>query len=231
MPYLGVPVNELRIHVDTSSPNRPLVRLLVDGTALLTADGHDTPNDPADILDTGALLPASPARRVAFYGCGCGEFGCSSVAGLVVEDADQVAWKDFRAVTGTYVSALPEPEDGPDPVEAADQDLPARPLDLPTLTFDRARYLAVVRAAMADRSWETRARAVVRHLRSLRPGMTHWAAEERDAVTIHHQVGDMVWSTDVPLPPGRPEHLAASLLVLLDDGVDPRRISAEGLWR
>lgn len=83
---------------------------------------------------------------------------------------------------------------------------------------------------MADRSWETRPRAVIRHMKELRPATTHWAAREGDGITVHHPVDRMVWSTDLLVPPGAPDILAARLVALLDDGVDPRRIAAERLW-
>lgn len=223
-------MNELTIHIDTATANYPKVRLLIDGDDLLASAGIDEGNDPADILDTGALQPQSPPRRVAFYGCGCGEFGCANVAGLIVDRSDHIAWTDFRSLTGVYHSALPEAGDGPDPMAAADWDLPAGRLDLPTLTFDRDRYFAVVRGAMANRSWETRPRAVIRHLRSLRPELTHWAAHDGERITVHHTVGAMAWSTDIELPPGPPDRLAARLITLLDESVDPRRIDAERLW-
>lgn len=222
-------MNELAIGIDARVPNYPKVRLLIDGEDLLASSGADEGNDPADILDTGALLPQNPPRRIAFYGCGCGEFGCANVAGLVIARGEQIEWTDFRSLTGTYHSALPEPEDGPDPAAGTERAW-RRPLDLPTLTFDRQRYLAVVRDAMADRSLETRPRAVIRHMKELRPATTHWAAREGDRITVHHPVDRMVWSTDLLVPLGAPDILAARLVALLDDGVDPRRIAAERLW-
>jgi hypothetical protein len=225
-----VSVNRLAIHIDTSTPNYPQVRLLIDGGDLLASTGDDEGNDPADILDTGALLPTDPPRRIAFYGCGCGEFGCSNVAGLIVRRSSHVEWTDFRPLTGVYHSALPDPAYGPDPAASYDWDMPPKRHGLPTLTFDADEYLAVVRNAMADRSWETRPRAVIRHLRSLRPEMTHWAARHGERITIHHRVGDMAWSTDLQLPPGPTDRLAEALLTLLDQGIDPRRIAAENLW-
>lgn len=222
-------VNELTIRIDSHVPNYPKVRLLIDGEDLLASTGADEGNDPADILDSGALLPQDPPRRIAFYGCACGEFGCANVAGLVVRRDHHVEWADFRTLTGIYHSALPEAGDGPDPLTRIEREW-HRSLDLPTLTFERERYLAVVRAATADRSWETRPRAVIRHLKTLRPETTHWAGREGDRITIHHRVGRMPWSTDLLVPPGPPDVLAARLVALLDEDVDPRRIAAEGLW-
>lgn len=223
-------MNELTIRIDACVANYPKVRLLVDGEDLLASTGADEGNDPADILDSGALLPQDPPRRIAFYGCGCGTFGCANIAGLVVGRPDHVEWTDFRSLTGVYHAALPEPGDGPDPAAGTGRGW-RRPLDLPTLAFERQHYLAVVRDAMADRSWEARPRAVIRHLKELRPAMTHWAAREGDRITVHHRDDRMVWSTDLLVPPGAPDILAARLVALLEDGVDPRRIAAEGLWR
>ncbi|WP_205475070.1 hypothetical protein [Nocardioides sp. SYSU D00038] len=224
-------MSTLTIHVDRSISNYPKVILLIDGVERLTSTGDDEASDPADILDTGALLPTDPPRRVAFYGCGCGTFGCSNVTGLVVQSGDLVRWTDFLSLTGAYASALPDPEDGPDPAIGFDTDLPPKRHALPTFTFDREQYLNAVRAAMADRSWETRPRAVVRHLRALQPGTHPWATLTGESITVHHTVDGMAWSTDLPLPPGRPSQLAESLAALLDQGLDPRRIAAERLWR
>ncbi len=221
-------MHRLTIRLDRSTPNYPTVRLLVDDVDLLATTGDDQGNDPADILDTGALLPTDPPRRIALYGCGCGEFGCSTVAALIVRQAERIRWTDFRSLTGAYHSALPE--HGPDPAASCEPDLPASRHDLPTLTFDAGQYLAVVRSAMADRSWETRPRAVIRHLRSRRPELGHWAARHGERVTVHHRVDGMAWSTDLTVPPGPVDRLAETLLALLDQGIDPRRIAAERLW-
>lgn len=143
-------MHRLTIRINRTAANRPEVRLLIDGDDVLTVDGTDHGNHPADILDSGALLPADPPRRIAFYGCGCGEFGCASVAGLVIRRGELVEWSDFRTLTGVYHSALPDPEDGPDPVAFEDADLPSRRhRPLSTFTFDAEEYLGVVRSAMA----------------------------------------------------------------------------------
>ena len=163
-------MHELAIHIDTSTPNYPVVRLLIDGEDTLASNGSDQGNDPADILDTGALLPADPPRRIAIYGCGCGEFGCAVVAGRIERRGNQIVWHDFCSPTAVYHHALPEPEDRPDPVAELDPDeLPPHPINLPTFAFDADRYLALVEAAMQDRSWETRPRALIRHMKTMRP--------------------------------------------------------------
>lgn len=81
-------VHRLTIRIDRAGTNYPEVRLLVDGDDLLARDGHDRGNDPADILDTGALLPADPPRRIAFY-----------------RRRDLVEWSDVRDLTGVYLRA------------------------------------------------------------------------------------------------------------------------------
>jgi hypothetical protein len=224
-------VDRLAICIDTSTPNYPQVRLLVDGDDMLASTGDNEGNDPADILDTGALLPTDPPRRIAFYGCGCGEFGCANVAGLIISRDDRIEWTDFRSLTGAYHSALPEPGEGPDPAVSDDWDVPPRRHHLPTLSFETKQYMDVVREAMADRSWETRPRAVIRHLRELRPDLTHWAARHGQSITVHHRVNGMAWSTDLQVPAGPTDRLAEALLTLLDQGIDPRRIAAEDLWK
>ena len=227
-------VSTLSIRLDFPNANWPKVRLLVDGEERLALRGYSEPNDPADILDTGALLPTDQPRRIAFYGCDCGTFGCANVAGLINRRGERIEWTDFVSVTGVYNGALPDPEDEPDPVSSRtwDDDLPDPERHrLPTFTFDADQYLEVVRRAMADRSWETRPRAVLRHLKDSRPDLTLWAARTTDEITTYQYVADGYVTTDLTVPPGDPERLAASLRALLDDGVRPRQIAAEGLWR
>lgn len=227
-------LSRLRIEVERSVPNYPTVHLLVDGERVLEVDGNSEANDPADILDTGALVPTDPPTRVAFYGCGCGTFGCSVVAGLVRRRGDTISWSDFRSITGAYNSALPEPEDRPDPLGPVaafpDADVFHRSHDLPTIRFDAGQYLAAVEAATADRSWETRPRAVLRHLRALRPDLHAYAPRAGDAVHLSFRAGSMMDGVDVPVPAGPPERLAAALVGLLEAGIHPRRIAVPGVW-
>ena len=138
-------MNRLTIHVDTAAPNHP-VRVLIDGEDLLAIRGADRPNSAEDLLLSGALVPQEPPRRIAFYGCGCGEFGCFNVAGLVQRRGDVVEWTDFRTVTGEYHSALPI-DDVPDPVVL--EDVWSTSLDLPTFRFGADDYLRTVDAATA----------------------------------------------------------------------------------
>ena len=206
-------------------------RAAADTATNLHRRAYRATNDiPDDVLGTGALIPTGPPRRVAFYGCDCGEFGCSNVAGLIIRRGDRVEWTDFLSVTGVYDKALADPTEGPDP--GADKSwLPPKPHDLPTFTFDADQYMTAVRAATTDRTWETRPHAVVRHLRSLRPGTNPYPVLDGESITVHHRVNDMATSTDLPVPPGPVDRLAESLLRLLDQGNDPRRIAAENLWQ
>ena len=147
----AVGVSRLDLEVDTSVPQRPEVRVLVGGDEVLRTSGEERAS-PDGLLASGALLPHDPPRRIAFYGCSCGEFGCSVVAAVVKREGETIAWRDFRTVTGEYHDALPLPHAGPDP--AQDDDVSSHPLDLPDMVFDAEPYLAEVARATADRSWE-----------------------------------------------------------------------------
>lgn len=220
-------LSELRLVVETSLPNYPTVRILVDGEERLEPDGGGVGNDPADLLDTGALLPHAVPRRIALYGCGCGEFGCFCVAPLISEHDGVVRWSDFRTITGEYGAALSH-NGTPDP--AADPEVYSRRLELDDVWFDAAAYRAEVARAAADRGWESRARAVVRRLRELDPTWPGWAAREGDAVTVHYRVDGMADSADVAIPAGPVDRVAAALLDLVARHDDPREIEARGLW-
>lgn len=219
-------ISRLRLAFDSSVPNYPTVRVLVDEQESLRRDGEER-NDPAALLDTGSLLPQEPPRRIAFYGCGCGEFGCSCVAGLISEERGLVHWTDFRTITGIYHEALPPEGEGPDPVVGAEW---TRPLPLPDLAFEAEQYHRAVASATADRSWETRPRAVIRLMREQRPTWPHWVARHGDRITVHHRVDDRASSTDLDLPAGPVQHLADSLVRLLDQ-YDVREIAELDLWR
>ena len=209
-------------------PNYPTVRIVVDGEEVLTREGDTTGNDPEDLLDTDALEPQCIPRRIAFYGCGCGEFGCHCVAGLVSEGGGLVRWHDFRTVTGVYHSALP-PFDAEEDV-LSDPDVDWELLDLPDLTFDAAAYHWAVDAARTDRSWESRPRAIVRLARDRARDVQLWAAAHDDVITVQHRDRAMLGSTDLPVPEGQVEPLADALVRLLARH-DPREIAARGLWR
>ena len=204
------------------------VRILVDGEEVLTREGDTTGNDAEHLLDTDALVPQATPRRIAFYGCGCGEFGCHCVAGLVSESDGLVRWHDFRTVTGVYHCALP-----PAGVEAdalGDPDIDWDLLDLPDLAFDAADYHRAFDAARTDRSWESRPRVIVRLVRDRARDVQVWAAARDDVITVQHRGRAMLGSTDLPVPDGPVEPLADALLRLLAQH-DPREIAACSLWR
>ncbi len=139
---------------DPDRPNYPAVMILVDGEDILAQlAGGFVGFDPADILDTGALLPADPPRRVAVYRCGCGEAGCGCVAPVIERTGGSIRWHDFRDFTGVYHSPL----DDPAPAGGS-------PHGLADLEFDAARYLQEVERATADRVWETADRRTARLL-------------------------------------------------------------------
>src|SRR5690242_784897 len=76
-------VARLGVRVDRGAEAGPEVRLLLDGRDPLGSGGFSTGNDPRQLLDTGALIPADPPRRVGLYGCGCGTFGCGTLTAVV----------------------------------------------------------------------------------------------------------------------------------------------------
>ncbi|ROR90963.1 hypothetical protein [Nocardioides aurantiacus] len=219
----------LTIRIDSSKPNYPKVRLLIDGSDLLATTGNDEGNDPADILDTGALIPTKPSRRIALYGCGCGIFGCANVAMLVHRVGDTVQWSDAQSLTGAYEAALPnDGDEEPDP--AVDYDLPSQPLAVPLLTFSASQYNDEVARAMADRTWETHLRAVMRHLLALKPEwMMH--ATGPATFTLDYPQGRRWGLTELEVPSGEPAYLAQALVDLFDQGVRPGQIIQEALWQ
>lgn len=219
------PLSTLGFEIDRRVPNYPKVRILIDDVELLNPAGRETGNDPADLFDTDALEPHPIPRRIAFYGCGCGEFGCSCVAGLVSAGDGVVRWSDFRSATGVYTDALP-PDDEPDPARC--EETFSHRLLLRDVAFDEEHYRSVIAAARADRSWETRSRAVVRLLKALRPDDVLWATSAGDQIEVV-QVGGRATHTVLELPPGQPEEMAHALDVLLASH-HPGRIAAERLW-
>jgi hypothetical protein len=205
-----VNVSRLDLEVDTSVPQRPEVRVLVGGDEVLRTDGEER-NGPAGLLDNGALVPQLPPRRIALYGCGCGEFGCFVVAPLVERDGALVVWRDFRTVTGEYHDALPSPDSGPDPVQV--DDVSSRPLPVPDLAFDAAQYDAEVARASADRSWETREHAVCRLSRGRLDGWALlWPVREGTVAMSRDFHGAHVV---LALPEGDPADLVAALAGVL----------------
>lgn len=134
-------------------PRGPEVRLLVDGRDPLGEGTFTTGNHPRDLLDTGALLPVDPPRRVGLYGCACGIFGCGTLTARIERHGDQVVWRDFYSFTaGEYDGPFHGDSRLPDPVgdpEADDEFLSPTALNLPAITFDAEQYLRVVAEATA----------------------------------------------------------------------------------
>jgi hypothetical protein len=91
---------------------------------------------------------------VAVYRCSCGIEGCGVIAPVIVPSPDGrwVSWVDFRDYTGVFT--------GP---TAADSDrFEGRPWPIQDLHFDRSQYIAEIRRASGDRSWETPRRVTAR---------------------------------------------------------------------
>ncbi|HZR53119.1 MAG TPA: hypothetical protein VFB06_26845 [Streptosporangiaceae bacterium] len=103
------------------------------------------------------LLPDDQGRRVAVYRCSCGEAGCGVIAPVILPSPDgrKVSWVDFRDYTGVF--------DGP--VRAGSGCPDGTPWPFRDLHFDRGRYIAEIRRASADRSWETARRVTAQLVR------------------------------------------------------------------
>ncbi len=145
----------LRIDQGNERPNYPIVTILVDGEDRLgRLDGGFIGFDPEELLDTGALMPGHPPRRVAVYRCSCGEAGCACIAPVIEQSENRVVWSDFRDYTGVFVRPLVDhvPRGG-------------TALGVGSITFDAEQYLREVERAMGDRSWESDARLTARLLR------------------------------------------------------------------
>lgn len=158
IPKVPAAPDELQLRIDLpdeARPNNPVVSILINGDDVLgQLGGGFIGFDPAEVLDSRALIPVDPPRRVAVYRCSCGEAGCACVAPLIVRSGDRVRWTDFRDFTGVYVGPLVDqsPSGGTHH-------------DVPDLEFDADQYLREVDRAAGDRSWETDARKTARLLR------------------------------------------------------------------
>jgi hypothetical protein len=167
LPVRHVSTLELRFLVLNDRLDWPVVQILVDGREAFTERLPGWQGfDPADILgDPSPLLPDDLGRRVAVYRCSCGIEGCGVVAPVIVASPDgrRVSWVDFRDYVGVFV--------GP---TARSVDYEGRAWPIEDLHFDRGQYVAEIRRASADQSWETPCRATARlvadGLRS-RPGI------------------------------------------------------------
>ena len=121
--------------------------------------------DPAKILGPASpLIPNDAGNRVAVYRCSCGEAGCGVIAPVIVASPDhkRISWVDFRDYVGVFVG----------PVAPGAAEYEGKPWNLPDIHFDREQYLAEVRRATNDRSWETPRRQQARLLEErLRPDL------------------------------------------------------------
>jgi hypothetical protein len=128
----------------------PVVQILVDDReAFVDHLPRWQGFDPADILgDQSPLLPQGGAgRRVAVYRCSCGIAGCGVVAPVILASSDDgsVSWVDFRNYVGVFTGPI-----------ATDVDRhEGRPWPFQDLHFDYRQYIAEVRRASSDHSWET----------------------------------------------------------------------------
>lgn len=144
----GLSLLSLDFEVANGRRDWPAVRILVNGKEpFATVAPGWRGFDPAEVLGPRSpLLPADQGRRVAVYTCSCREPGCGVIAPMIVPSADgrRVSWVDFR----DYVGVFSSPDD-------AVKGKKGRPWDLPDLHFDREQYIAEIKRASRDRSWET----------------------------------------------------------------------------
>ena len=141
----------LRFLVLDDRPDWPVVQILADGRE---AFADQLPGwqgfDPEDMLgDQSPLLPEDQGRRVAVYRCSCGIEGCGVIAPVIMPSPDgrRVSWVDFRDYTGVFAG----------PTASGTDRFDGRPWPIQDLHFDRSQYIAEIRRASGDRSWETRA--------------------------------------------------------------------------
>ncbi|HET8619650.1 MAG TPA: hypothetical protein VFM27_11855 [Acidimicrobiales bacterium] len=146
----------LRIDEDDGRPNHPIVSILIDDQDRLgTLQGGFIGFDAEEILDSGALVPRDPPRRVAVYRCGgCGQPGCACVALVIERRGNRVVWSDFRGFTGVFERPLVDAE----PTGGTS-------FGSWSITFDADQYSRELDRASSDRSWESPARRTARLLR------------------------------------------------------------------
>jgi len=132
----------------------PEVRILIDGHDLFNV-GDQAGHDPAQPLDTGALRPVEPPRRIALYMCNCGCAGCGDIAPIIRQIGDRIEWVQLRLYTGAFDWVFPDEDFGP-------EDDDGKALELPDLSFDVDRHFAEVWRAKHDRAWESPARRLAR---------------------------------------------------------------------
>lgn len=157
----GLSVLSLQFQVVGDRPDWPVVQILVDGIDPFAADRPGCRGfGPEAILGAESpLLPKDLGRRVAVYTCSCGIAGCGVIAPMIVPapNGSTVAWVDFRGYTGVFNR----------PVAPSVDQYEGHPWGFPAIEFDREQYVAEVKRASADRSWETSRRKTCRLLHEI----------------------------------------------------------------
>jgi hypothetical protein len=154
----------LAFEVLDDRPDWPVLTVRVNGVDPFAKIAKDWRGfDPGEILGPKSpLVPDDSGRRVAVYRCSCGIAGCGVIAPFVVASPDKkrISWVDFRDYVGVF--------DGP--VTREIEAYEGKSWNLPDIHFDHDQYLAEVKRARRDRSWETPRRQTARLLQErLRP--------------------------------------------------------------
>ena len=228
---------DLRFGQLFDQPNLPLVCILVDGEERLADTGRTgryTGFEPRELLETGALLPAVPPRRVAVYRCECGEPGCGCVAYVISRDGDRILWSDARDYVGVFHAPLLDAETMSD----------GKPLDIEDFVFDADQYFDEIDRAMSDRSWDTPALVTARRLwdrldaarqgfvdRGYYPGwVVPWWEDDREfRVEFLGPSGQIVvgLATTASTPETRADEMAAALI---ESDPDQWRVTDHHAW-
>ena len=147
---------QLQFLVLDGQPDWPVVQILVDGReAFVDRLPEWRGFDPADMLgDRSPLLPVDQGRRVAVYRCSCGVAGCGVIAPVIMPspDGQRVSWVDFRDYTGVFTA----------PTASDSHRFGGKPWPIQDLHFGRGQYIAAIKRASGDRSWETPRRVTAR---------------------------------------------------------------------
>ena len=185
---LGVSVLRVGYEIDRNSPDWPTVTISIDGVNPFAEVAPEWGGfDPSAVfIEDSPLLPQNPPRRVGVWRCSCGIEGCGVIAPIIAgsENGEWVTWSDPRDYTGVFV--------GPYPIDANPAD--GRPWALPTYRFEMSQYVAEVRRAAANRSWESPRRATARLLTELLRGSElpaglsfRWASPWKDGYGVSYQ--------------------------------------------
>jgi hypothetical protein len=144
-------VSRLDIRVRRATPEPvagdPEVVLLVDGVdVLVDAWGEGVGRTPTSMLGPDSPLLPDPAHDAPLLRCSCGDEGCGALVARIRAEADAVIWDQFRDGAASKSDRLSNVYDrvGGQPLTAISE-----------IRFDRAQYLAELRRADEDRTWET----------------------------------------------------------------------------